>query len=154
MGIPRTTLLYKYQGKLPFGKNVGPTPFLTKDEEAEVVKWIMHLSQRGFPVTKNQLINSVQLLIKKLERDTPFKDGRPGRHWYESFLKRHPEIASRDSQNLSHNRVSVTETALRGWFAEVNQHLEQREFIDIDKSRIFNCDESAFFLCPKGERVL
>jgi len=45
MGIPRTTLLYKYKGKLPIGKNVGPTPFLTKDEEAEIVKWIMHLSQ-------------------------------------------------------------------------------------------------------------
>jgi len=154
MGIPRTTLLYKYKGKLPIGKNVCPTPFLTKDEEADIVKWIMHLSQRDFPITKSQLINSVQLLIKSLARCTPFKDGRPGRHWYESFLKRHPEITSRITQNLPHNRASVTETVLREWFAEVKQHLEQRNLIDIDKSRIFNCDESAFFLCPKGERVL
>ncbi|XP_067217161.1 uncharacterized protein [Linepithema humile] len=154
MGIPRTTLLYKYRGKLPIGKNVGPTPFLTKNEEAEVVKWIMHLSQRGFPIVKSQLINSVQLLIKNLARNTPFKHGRPGRHWYESFLKRHPEITSRISQNLCHSRASVTETAIRGWFTEVKQHLEQLNLIDIDKSRIFKCDESAFFLCPKGERVL
>lgn len=79
-GIPRTTLLYKYTGKLPIGKNVGPTPVLTNNEEAEIVKWIIYCSQRGFLVTKSQLLTNVQLLIKKLARDTPFKDGRPGRH--------------------------------------------------------------------------
>lgn len=52
----------------------------------------------------------MQLLIKNLARDTPFKDKRPGCHWCESFLKRHSEITSRISQNLSYNRASVTET--------------------------------------------
>lgn len=55
---------------------------------------------------------------------------------------------------MCRSRVSVTETAIRGWFAEIKQHLDQFELINIDKSRIFNCDESAFFLSPKGERVL
>lgn len=78
MGISRTTFFYKYNGKLLMGKNVGPISYLNKKEEAELVKWIMYLNQRGFPfsVTKSQLINSVQLLIKIW--DTLFKDGRPG----------------------------------------------------------------------------
>lgn len=80
MGIPKSILLYKHKGKLPIGKNMGPTPVLSNNEEAELVKWMMHLSQRGCPVTKTQLIISVQLLIKKLARDVPFKNGRPGRH--------------------------------------------------------------------------
>lgn len=73
-------------------KNVGPAPVLNNNEEAEIVKWMMYCSQRGFPVTKSQPLTNVQLLIKKLARDIPFKDGRPGRHWYESFLRRHQEF--------------------------------------------------------------
>jgi len=53
------TLLYKYTGKLPIGKNVGPAPVLTNNEEAEIVKWMMYCSQRGFPVTKSQLLTNV-----------------------------------------------------------------------------------------------
>lgn len=36
----------------------------------------------------------------------------------------------------------------------MKQHIDKLGFIDIDKSRVFNRDESAFFLSPKGERVL
>jgi len=88
-----------------------------------------------------------------LDRKTPFANGQPGRHWYESFLRRHPEISIRVSQNLPKNRASVTEDILRNWFKEIEQHLVEKELLDIDGTRIF-CDESAFYLCPKGERVL
>jgi len=66
---------------------VDPAPVLTNNEETEIVKWMMYCSQRGFPVTKSQLLTNVQLLIKKLARDTPFKDGRPGRHWVRILFK-------------------------------------------------------------------
>lgn len=43
---------------------------------------------------------------------------------------------------------------LRKWFAEVKTHLDKENAADLDSTRIFNCDESAFFLSPKGEKVL
>lgn len=44
------------------------------------------MGKAGFPVTKNELLDSVQRLVKNLikkmpEREFPFVDGRPGRHW-------------------------------------------------------------------------
>lgn len=112
------------------------------------------MSACGFPVTKSILISSVASLVKELHRKNPFTKNRPGRSWYEGFRKRHPELALRIAQNLSFSRSSVTEIALRKWFAEVKTHLDKESAADLDATRIFNCDESAFFLSPKGEKVL
>ncbi|RLU20864.1 hypothetical protein DMN91_007478 [Ooceraea biroi] len=153
-GIPKSTLIAKWKGYRPIGKRSGPPTVLSTEEEAIIVRWMLYLSQRGFPVTKTQLLYNVGYLIKKLGRKTPFTDGLPGRHWCEAFLRRHPNISSRIAQNLPKSRASVTEDILRNWFKEVEQHLAEKQLIDIDGARIFNCDESAFYLCPKGERVL
>lgn len=107
--VPRTTILGKVQGKVPIGRKIGPDTILTKEEENLLVKWIFHIANCGFPTTRLQLIDSVQLLIKNLKRPNTFTNGRPGRHWYESFLKRHPEVSVRVSQNLTSSRACVTE---------------------------------------------
>ena len=155
-GIPKTTLLYKHKGKLPIGKNMGPPPVLSEDEEKKLVEWMIHVSDRGFPITKTQLINSVELLIKQLKKVTPFKDGRPGRHWYEGFVRRHPEISERFRRNggTSSSSSSTEEDCAREWYAKIEQYLKNGHLVDIDKSRIFNCDEIAFFLNPKNDNVL
>lgn len=112
-GIPKSTLIAKLKGHRPVGKRTGPPTVLSAEEEAIIVRWILHLSKRGFPVTKTQLLNNVTYLIKQLGRKTPFANGQPGRHWYESFLRRHPEISIRVAQNLPKSRASVTEDILR-----------------------------------------
>ena len=153
-GIPKSTLIAKLKGYRPIGKKTGPPTILSAEEEAVIVRWMLHLSKRGFPVTKTQLLYNVTYLVKQLDRQTIFTNEKPGRRWYEGFLRRHPEISVRVAQNLPKNRASVTEDILRGWFKEVEQHLVEKQLLNIDGSRIFNCDESAFYLCPKGERVL
>lgn len=93
--IPKSTILSKLKGIRPINKRVGPATVFSSEEEAEIIHWMMLISKRGFPITKTQSIVSSSHLIKRLKRDTPFKDGKPGRHWYESFLRRHPETTSR-----------------------------------------------------------
>lgn len=153
-GIPKTTLLYKHKGIIPIGKNMGPPPVLSQDEESNLVRWMIHVSDRGFPITKTQLINSVELLIKQCKKVTPFKDGRPGRHWYEGFLRRHPEISERFSRTVPTAKSSIKENSLREWYDKVQQYLTEKQLTDIDTSRMFNCDEIAFFLSPKNDNVL
>ncbi|XP_046141570.1 MFS-type transporter clz9-like [Osmia bicornis bicornis] len=152
-GIPKTTLLYKKNELVPSIRRSGPPTVLTDEEENQLVEWIFHMHKAGYPITKAQIINSVTMLVKELKRDNPFKNGRPGRSWLESFQKRHPELTQRIAQNLTNARASVTEKALREWFAEINSYFNKNGLCNIDPSRIFNCDESAFFLCPKGEKV-
>lgn len=153
--IPKTTLQYKNSGILkPIVEKPGPDCILGAENENKLVDWIIHVSDNGFPVTKLQLINSVHLLLKKAKKKTKFKNNRPGRHWYSAFLTRHPELSEKLSQNLLCTRASVTEEGIRGWFSGVKDHLESNNLLDIDGSRIFNCDESAFYLSPQGDKVL
>lgn len=155
-GIPRTTLLSKTSGKIPVDCRMGPSTILTSQEETLLVQWILSLAKVHQPVTKEQLLDSVQLILLQQKRANPFTDGRPGRKWFESFLKRHPKITQRVSQNLTPSRENVTEEQIRQWFDEVKTYLESKQLTNIldDPTRVFNCDESAFFLQPKGGKVL
>lgn len=96
------------------------------------------------------------MLLKKIDRVTPFTNDKPGRHWYELFLKRHPEISQRVSQNLTKTESSVTELKIRKWFSEIQKYIDDSNLTDVKNvpKRIFNCDESAFFLSPKGDKAL
>lgn len=71
-------------------------------------------------------------------------------------MRRHPDISQRISQNLSKSRKNVTETQIRNCFSEVEVYLTSNSLMDIldEPSRVFNTDESAFFLNPKGLKVL
>ena len=152
--IPFSTLRCKYKGIYPIGKKSGPQTILTNNEEARLVQWILFVGSKGFPLTKNMLLDSVALLIKQLKRENPFNGGRPGRHWFEGFLKRHPELSIRTPQNLNQRRANLTEEQLRGWYHEVGSYLKSKNLLDIDPRRVFNCDETAFFLNPKGSKVI
>lgn len=123
--IPRTTLLSKRDGRVPVDATYGPSPILAPEEEKSVVDWILLCSSRSFPVTKTQLTMSVAHFIKIKQRVTPFKNGIPGRHWYNGFMRRHPQISSRIAQNLTSSRSQITEGVLRTWFAEVGSHLNE-----------------------------
>ena len=95
--IPRTTLSGKNSGRYPVAIKKGPLTVLTLEEEEQLEKWLLHIADAEFPATKDQLLDSVQFLVKTLNRETPFHNGRPGRHWYESFLNRHLIIKNRVS---------------------------------------------------------
>lgn len=152
--VPRSTLYAKYKDIIPVEGMRGPSTYLTAEEEKLFVDWIFYCGERGFPVTKSLLLQCVQKLITEIGRKTPFENNQPGRHWWDSFCRRHPEVSSRLAQNLNMNRVSVSEDALNNWFSEVKEYLKKLDLLDIDPSRLFNLNESAFFLVPKGDTVL
>ncbi|KAH1012792.1 hypothetical protein HUJ05_011887 [Dendroctonus ponderosae] len=150
-GIRRATL----QDKNHNGKKSGPETVLT-EEETLLENWLIHIARCGFPGTKNQLLDSVQILVKNVQRPNNFASGRPGRRWYEGFMARHPRLAQRVSQHLSSGRSNLTENRIRQWFNEVGTYLDSINSFQItsDPSRVYNCDETAFFLSPKDDQVL
>jgi len=151
--IPRSTLDAKKK-KLYADKKPGPSTVLSDKEEKTLVNWIFYLSHRGFPITKNQLLDSVQMLIRSLGKKNIFVNDRPGRNWYRGFLQRHEKLAERMAENLTLRRANVTESALKDWFSEIITYLNSKELLNIAPERIFNCDEAAFLLNPKESSVL
>lgn len=117
--------------------------------EKKLVEWIMYMAEAGFPITKEQLFNSVEKLAKSLGKEATLNDGRPGKHWYKAFKLRNSEIRERVSQNFMCTRANITEERIRQWFDQVGKYLVLKNLLDIDGSRIFNCEESGFNLCPQ-----
>lgn len=155
-GIPQSTLQDKISGKYAVQAKVGRPSVLMPEEENILVHWVINLAKLGFPVSKDQLISSVSKLVKELNRETPFVGSTPGNKWFNLFLNRHPEISQRVSQALTTARGNITEEQIRRWFLEVKSYMEEKNLLDVfeNPKRIFNTDETAFYLCPTGKTVL
>ncbi|KAI4463196.1 hth cenpb-type dna-binding domain [Holotrichia oblita] len=153
--VSRITLRNKIKGISPVVCKMGPSTILSTEEEERISQWVVEVAKAGFPITKTALLDTVAKLIKEI-RDTPFINGRPGRKWFQGFLRRHPTISLKSAEKLTGYRGLLTEAQIRNWFAEVFSYLEVNNYCDIleDGSSIFNADETAFALCPKTAKVL
>ncbi|KAH9631277.1 hypothetical protein HF086_003713 [Spodoptera exigua] len=49
-----------------------------------------------------------------------------------------------------------TNEALSNWFSEISEFFKEKSLESVTRTpkRVFNCDETAFFLNPKGNKVL
>lgn len=155
-GVPRITLRNKVKGISPVVCTMGPSTILTTVEEERIAQWVVDVAKAGFPITKTALFDTVAKLIKEMNRETPFTDGRPGRKWFNGFLKRHPSISLKTAEKLTGYRGQLSEAQIRNWFSEVLTYLEENKYTDVleEGDRIFNADETAFALCPKTGKVL
>lgn len=137
-GIPRSTLSNKFLSHTSINAKKGPKTVLTPAEERKISDWLVYAGTRGFPITKSQLLDCIQRFIRDSKRESSFKNCRPGKHWYNAFLRRHPEVSARIAQNLTVTRASVTKESLQKWFDSVEEHFKNEGLSDIGPNRIFN----------------
>lgn len=133
-GIPKSTLHLKSKNILPLECKKRPKTILGDKLEKEIEEWIIFCADSGFPVTKSRLLECVQNFVVHNKTDTPFKDSRPGQHWYRAFMQRHSNLSNRIVQNLTSTRAAITEDDLRMWFHKVKNYLEKK--IHLTLSRI------------------
>lgn len=143
-------------GKVAEGKKMGPATVLTAAEEMKLEEWLIAVARKGFPVHRSILLDTVNKCLDDKERDTIFKDNRPGKTWWESFKRRHPRIVEKEAESLTKLRASVTKASIQKWFEEVKTLLIEEGALEMlnDSSRIFNADETGFLLCPKTGKVI
>ncbi|XP_024889409.1 uncharacterized protein LOC112465872 [Temnothorax curvispinosus] len=73
--VPRSTFYCKSKNIYPVKCSKGSPTILTKEEDNErrITEWIIYCCDRGFPVSRNQLLDSVLSLVS---------NNKSGRHWY------------------------------------------------------------------------
>ena len=94
--VPRTSLRRKLSGNVTdlIGKT-GPIPELGRGNEKKLKDWLLENARFGFPINKIILFDTVEQIVKDADLKTRFSGGRPGRKWFDGFLKRHQEISYR-----------------------------------------------------------
>jgi hypothetical protein len=104
---------------------------------------------------QKEVLNTIQKVLES-NRQTYFTYGRPGRKWFNLFLRRHPEIVKKNTEIISKARAAVTEGALKGWFRELSAYLKEEGQYDVmlDPCRIYNADETGAQFCPKSGKLL
>lgn len=149
--IPRPTL----QNRIHKRSKAGPDPVLTAEEEKTIVEWIFGNQARGFPRRKHEVCGVVKEFLDNCPRNI-FLNNLPGDKWYNTFLKRHPEVSVRTPEPVTSASATVSENDIRCWFGQIETYFKEKNITDLleDPTRIFNGDESGFLLCPKGGTVL
>lgn len=124
------------------------------EEEGLLERWVLESASKGFPITKGNFLFIVSQLANEL--GIAFKGGKPSRKWFEGFMKRNPNVRLRAAQNLTTSRAAVIAKNLHDWFAEVFEELKSNQSEHLLKmlEKLFNVDESAFFLNLKENLVL
>lgn len=80
-----------------------------------LVGWVIDCAKMGFPTNKDGLCESVKKLLDEGDHQQKhFINNRPGRKWYYSFLKRHPEISQKHAAYV--NRGAGPNTAYGPFF--------------------------------------
>ncbi|XP_055713891.1 uncharacterized protein LOC129808153 [Phlebotomus papatasi] len=152
-GVPRTTLFNKLAGKCLEECSGGRPPTLPKDIEDELVEWILGCSDKWHPITKDQVLNTVQIICKKFKIVNKFTDGRPGYSWFKSFLNRYPELRLRTPEAYTTQRAGITTEDITEWFEKTHEYLKSKDLLELPPDRVFNLDETGVMLSPKGGQV-
>lgn len=130
--IPRTTIQDRLSRKRSDTiETRGPDPVLGIEGEKQVKEWLLAIGKCGFPVKKQELLDTVQKIVKDHGTKNPFKGDRPGETWYLNFLKRHPDISCRKAEGINKARARVTEESIRVWFNELEEFLKETNNQDI-----------------------
>ena len=63
--VPRITLKDRIVGRVAHGCNMGPKPYLTHEEEAELVKFLINCLKMGYGKTRQDVMKLVKSCIFK-----------------------------------------------------------------------------------------
>ncbi|GMF50525.1 unnamed protein product [Phytophthora fragariaefolia] len=123
----------------------GPKPRLPEEAEYHIYEWIVGRQLVGFPTDRGQIIRKakeVSLLVCGEEL---------GEGWYRRFMERNQTLANRTAQSISMRRKNVCEEALATLFATLAKLVIK---LDLNESRVFNMDETAFQTRKKSKKVV
>ena len=148
-GVPKSSLHDRISGKVQHGTQPGPVPYLTSEEEEELVVFLVRTADIGFPRTIAQVLALVQQVLDFKGIDKVCTHG-----WWQRFCQRHKKVSLRTAVPLSMVRAKATDVeTLEKYFDILEDSLKQNEIFN-NSVRIYNCDETGVPLNPKGMKVI
>ena len=135
--------------------SVGRPTILTRDEEAVIVHAVQKLGDWGFGIDRDVVARVVQDFINSDNRDTPFRNGKPGRDWMYGFEHRWKnELTRRVAQPLPASRAYACNENVVNDFFEKLQSAVSRLQLKHKPQNSFNVDETGFMTDIGNQKIL
>lgn len=146
--IPRTTIKRKMEETHP--KKYGRQPALNNDEERQIAQCLIVCGEWGFPLTKLDIRLIIKQFLDRIGRqESRFRNNMPGKDFINLFLKRHPELSVRFSENIKRCRAAVGANLINSYFDQLANSLE-----GVSAESIVNYDETNFCDDPGKQKVI
>jgi len=135
VGLNKSTLHYRVHGQTHSIHEAHlPLRLLSFEQEQVLVEWCKYSAMLALPLRRSTLYKKVFALTGRV----------PGKHWYERFIKRHPELTLRKPSALDPKRASgFNFEAVTDYFAQLGAVL--REY-NIPPENTYNEDEKGIQL--------
>ena len=136
--VKREALRVRMLGEKP--KAPGGQTALDQETEESLVKYLLMLSEWGFPITFLELRLLVKSYLQRIGcHIKKFPDGvTPGKEWAKSFMSRHAnKLSSRLVQNINPKRAQVDSAVINSYFDYMEADIE-----GIPPENIINFDET------------
>jgi hypothetical protein len=148
--VPRTTLKDRISGRVIHGTSTGPKPYLSLEEEKELVDFLLKCSRMGYGKTRGQVMKIVEATMKK----KGMKDCCISPGWWATFCKRWPKLSLRKGDSFSIAREKMTTRGtFESYFNMLKETLENYDLTD-KPAQIYNCDESGMPLEHKLPKTI
>ena len=151
-GVPRMTLQDRVLGRVVHGKKPGQKPYLNKEEEKDLAKFVEVVADIGFGKTRKQIKAMVEKAArdKKALRKEKISDG-----WFRGFLECQPQLCLRKGDRTAAIRIDAmkNQSALDNYFLELKSILDANNLGD-KPGQIYNMDETGIPLDHRSPRVL
>lgn len=114
---------------------MGPAPLLSDAADAMLVNWVKALAVKGSPVTKCDLLSSIENTAKDSNKRNVFPNGKPGYKWLQLLLRRDLQIAEQTVEKLSKVWANDWEQLIRDWFKENSLYLKVNNLLEVVKDQ-------------------
>lgn len=149
--IPKSTLYDRVSGKITLDSKPGRKPYLSVEEEEELVSFLVKCAQIGYARTRLEVLTLVCRIVesKGVESVEHVTDS-----WWRRFRERHPQLTLWTAMPLSYARAMATdEHVINQYFDILEATLTDNGILDHPHC-IFNCDETGMPLNPKSLKVV
>ena len=141
-GIPKTTLKDRVAGRVQYGCKAGRAPYLTFDEEEELVEYLKTCAKIGYPKRCDDVIGIVRRTLQN-KAGGPVEDFK-GNGWWLRFMQRWPTLTHRKGDSLAQCRADAVKTTnLNQYYSLLEETLKKHGLLN-SPNQIYNMDESGF----------
>ena len=132
----------------------GPPTVLTKEEEAEIVRYLIEMADMGYGLTREAVTHMVYVYMTKCQRKNPFQNEQAGRWWFEGFRSRHPNLTVRTPQQLSYARARCSNKEnITDFFGKLGAVYGKLNLIS-KPMQVYNSDETGVTIVHRSGKVL